>query len=222
MSLKLKVFSLGVLAVVAASALAVVNAGAVTPPGSHFLSHSAEHHLVIKGTDGFGTGHAMKFRGESGEAITCTHSTYHGTLTGSAATTTQAFQVRPHYTKCATEGGSWGSVTIHVPAACGTNVIEFTSGNPGTVHVNCQITITHPNCTIRVPVQTSSGATYTPFAESNASALTIDVSGQEELTSHYEAGICVFLGTAHKHKLEGQATFWGEHTSGSRVGITHT
>jgi len=218
MSLKLKFLALGVLAIVATSAFTVMNASAEDQPESHFTSEV--DHVIVKGTDAFGSDHALQFHGESGDAITCTHATYHGTV-DELDTTTQAIQVRPHYTNCATSSGAWGSVTVHVPAGCGTNVYEFTSGNPGTIHVNCQITITHPNCTIRVPVQTVNGATYTQVTEENKHAITLDIHATN-ITSQYEGGICIFLGTSHSSTMTGNATVWGEDTAGERVHVTAT
>ncbi|HYP56604.1 MAG TPA: hypothetical protein VEQ41_09960 [Solirubrobacterales bacterium] len=217
MSMKLKVLGLGILAVMATSAFTVMNASAQDQPNSHFTSEA--EHVIIKGKDAFGSGHSLQFKG-SGDPISCTDATYHGTIVESDKTT-QAIQVRPHYTQCATTSGTWGSVTVHVPTGCGTNVYEFTSGNPGTIHVNCQITITHPNCTIRVPVQTRNGATYTQVTEQGKHAITLHVNAPE-ITTHYESGICVFLGTSHTSTMTGNATVWGENQAGGRVGITAT
>lgn len=222
MSIKLKALGLGLLAILATSAFTVLNASANTPKNSHFTSES--HHVVLKGTDAFATGspNVLRFHPESGgAAITCTHATYHGTQTGEAATTSQSVQVRPHYTNCATEGGTWGSITVDVPTSCGTNVYEFTSGNPGTIHVNCEITITHGStCTIKVPPQTLSGATYTTAERSGKHSLIVDIN--TGVTSHYEAGFCIFLGTTHTSTMTGSSAVWGENSEGGAIGITHT
>ena len=223
MSLKLKVLGLGLLAVMATSAVMVMNASANTPANSHFTAEPVgEDHVIIKGSDSFGTAHQLVFTPDTGGAgISCTDATYHGTVSGLAATTTQAILVRPHYTQCATTSGTWGEVNVDVPTSCGTSVYEFTSGNPGTIHVRCEITITHPNCTIRVTPQTANGATYETITESNKHAITVKINAPG-IVSHYEGGICIFLGTNHTATMAGTSTVWGENTIGGRVGITAT
>lgn len=226
MSLKFKILGLGLLAVMATSAFAAVNASALTT--GHFTAEPAvgDHHVIVKGTDAYKTAHQLVFK-EVGaaEGISCTDSEYHGTLSGAAATTTQAIQVRPTYKNCATESGAWGSVAVHVPAACGTNVFEFTSRSAGhaTVHVRCAIQVTHPNCTINIPAQTphSGGVTYTTTTEINKHAITLN-STVGGITANYEGGICIFLGTSHTYEMTGSATVWGEDTATNRVGITAT
>lgn len=231
MSLKLKVLGLGLLAVMATSAFAVVNASATS--NGHFTSEATEHHLIVKGTEAAGTGHQLKFTEiknapghptvENAVSIECTHAEYHGTLEGIAATTTTAVRVRPTYKQCRTSSEAAGShqVPIDVPASCGTNVFEFTSGGTGTVHVNCTITITHPNCEIKVDPQTVAGVTYTTTTESNKHALTMNVN-VKTITGTYHNGLCVFLGTTHHFEMVGSVTVWAENTLGGRVGITHT
>lgn len=229
MSLKLKVLGLGLLAVMAVGAFAVVNASATST--GHFTSHlpaGHDQHLIIKGTESRESGtHALLFNEIDantktvGTGITCTHAHYHGTLEGAAATTTTSVQVRPEYTKCLTVGGVDNEVTVDVPSSCGTNVFEFTPGVNGTVHVRCAITITHPNCDITVPVQTTSGVTYDTLLEAGLPhqiTLTVNV---QHITGHFEGGLCVFLGTTHKFEMTGSVTVWGENTAGGRVGITH-
>jgi len=226
MSMKLKVLGLGLLAVLATSALAVVNASA--EESGHFVSEATEHHLIIKGAENQ-SNHTLLFQrtvnGEfSGSPIKCTKATYHGTLTGADATTTDAVAVRPHYTECSTGGVAPHDVEIDVPVGCGTNVYVFTpnvSTKKATVHVECEITITHPNCTIKVPKQTLSGATYDTVEESGKHALTVTVT-VPGITGHFEGGLCVFLGTTQTFDMNGAVTVWGENTDGDRVGITHT
>lgn len=235
MSLKIKALGLGLLAAMAVSAIAVMSASATTPANSHFTAEPTEHHVIIKGAETAGPPHTLLFQktnasGEpDGAAIKCTQATYHGTLSGLAATTTQSVSVRPHYTECSTGGVAPHDITIDVPAGCGTEVFQFTSGNPSTIHVNCAITITHPStsggfCRIVVPVQTtinSAPNTYTTVTEATKHALTLDIDVRN-ITGHFEEGLCVFLGTTHKFDMTGSVTVWGENTNGGRVGITHT
>jgi len=222
MNLKLRVLGLGLVALVATGAFAVVNASAFTPVNSHFTADPPTHVLKITGTDAFGTNHGLSFTEAGNTGISCTHVTYHGELTGAAATTTQSVRVRPAYKNCGTEGGAWGTITVDVPAACGTNVFEFTSGTPGTVHLNCDITITHPNCEITVPKQGKlSGVTYTTDTAGGRHSLTLDVD-VGKITGHFHGGICVFLGTTHVFHMKGASTVFGEDKDANRVNITHT
>jgi|SRR6187549_380189 len=226
MSTKLKALGLSVIATLAMSAVAVVNASATDPsPTSHFTSEATEHHLIIKGTDAFGTTHALKFFEGSNTPISCTHSTYHGTLSGIPATTTQSIEIRPSYSSCATTTGTWGEVVVHVPAGCGTNVFKITSRTPpshGTVHIECEIKITHPNCEITIPKQTPKGGIVYDTDTRNLKHSITGTVTVEEITGHFHGGICVFLGTNHLFKMEGSATFWGENTAGNPVGVTAT
>jgi len=219
----LKALGLGLLA---AMAVAATGGGSATANTSgHFVSEAKEHYLVVKGISS-GAIHSVNFQrtvnGEpSGEPIRCTSVTYHGTLAGSAATTSQEISLWPRYEGCSTSGIAPHNIAIDIPTGCQTNVLKFTSGVPGTVHVECEITFTHPNCTTRIPKQTLSGATYTTVTESEINALTIDLSFAST-TIHYEGGVCVFLGTTQTFDLAGSLTLWGEDTEGNRVGITHT
>jgi len=226
MSIKLKVLGLGLIAAMAVGAFAAVNASAIT--AGHFVADPPTHDLTVRGLETNPGKHFLKFqetnsKGEfTGSAIECTSAKYHGTLTGALATTTQEVNVTPAYEKCATTGGTWGEVTVEHPktAACETKVYQFTAGAPGTVHVKCPITITHPNCTIIVPEQTLSGVTYTTSAEVKHE-ITLDVA-VKDITGHFEGGICVFLGTTHKFDMNGSATVWGEDVGSNRVNVTYT
>ncbi|HYP55460.1 MAG TPA: hypothetical protein VEQ41_04065 [Solirubrobacterales bacterium] len=230
MSMKLRVLGLGILAVMATSAFAVMNASANTPANSHFVADPPNHNtLNVEGTETFPGPHNLSFFRTDANTqtiggslpIKCTHAVYKGQLTGAATTTTQALRVRPEYKECSTGGEGPHNIPVHVPATCGNNVYEFTSGNPGTIHVNCPITITHPNCHITVPAQTVSGATYTNVVgASGKHEITVHINVQH-ITGHFEGGICVFLGTSHRFEMVGSATVRA--LSGvAPVNVTHT
>lgn len=223
MSMKFRLVILGVFALAATSALAAVNASAFTPLNSHFTSNV--DHVVVRGVETFPGDHNLSFQRTvngvaEGEPIKCTHVAYHGTLNGAAATTTQSVSLRPEYKECSTGGAGPHDVTVHVPAGCGTEVFQFTSGNPGTVHDRCEITVTHPNCTIRIPPQTLSGVTYKQITEGGVHVITAEVDVQN-ITGHFEGGLCVFLGTKQVFHMKGSVTVKGE-ANGEPVGVTHT
>jgi hypothetical protein len=232
MSLKLKVLGLGLLAMMAASAFAVVNASATST--GHFTAEPTEHHVIVKGTEAAGSSHQLKFYAiennaehkttEPNNPIECTHASYSGTLSGAAATTTSSVQVTPTYTQCRTASHEAGThpVSVAPVAGCGNNVFDFTSGGSGTVHVNCTVVIKHPQCEITVPPQTVSGVTYTAITDGGKAALTMNVN-VKTIEGLYHGGICIFLGTSnHKFEMVGSATVWGENTAGGRVPIKHT
>jgi hypothetical protein len=234
MSIKLKILGLGVLAVMATSAFAAVNASALS--NGHFTAEPTEHHLILKGTEATPGNHNLSFyrlnsdgTTASGSPIKCTHAAYEGTLPlegkpGTEATTTQAVQVRPTYKECSTGAEPPHNIPIDISTGCKNNVFEFKSGGTGTVNVNCDITITHPSCHISILASENknlSGVTYTTTTESNKHALTMNVN-VNGIKGTFVSGICVFLGTKHTFEMIGSVTVWGENTAGGRVGITHT
>lgn len=223
MTNKSKALGLALFAATAVAALAAASAAASV--NGHFTSDVQEHHVILKGTSAFGTAHQTVFREGTNTGFTCTHNLFHGTASGTSATTTQEISLRPEYKGCATENGSWGELAVHVPTGCGTNVYKITSRSAGghdTVHVECEITITHPNCTLKVPKQTpAGGVTYTAVTEAGVSAITADITATG-ITIHYEGGICIFLGTTHTFAMNGSITLWSESTAGNRVSTTAT
>lgn len=240
MSLKLKVLGLGLLAVMATSAFAV-NASATK--SGHFVADPSTHTLTPTGTESYNpdnpssTPHNLSFfrMNATGTAtepaeqipIKCTHVDYHGeTLTGAAATTTQVVRVRPTYTGCSTGATAVPhDITVHVPTSCETNVFEFTSGNTGTVHVNCTITITHPNCEIVIPNNAENkslhGITYDTIVTDSKHALTV-TSAVKKIRGYFHGGICIFLGTSKTFEMVGSATVWADDAAGNVVNVTHT
>ena len=231
MSIKLKALGLGLLAMVAMSAFAVMNAAAKTD--GHFTFGS--HNTVITGEEG---DHELHFRPEGGtdnERIGCDIAHYHGehkTPVGQDTTTTE-LTITPTWSQCYTTGSPNTKFEVH-ENNCD---LLFTSRkepekNDATVHVKCPtspgIVITHPNCSIRVPAQTVGGAagngvTYTTQTETNGIHwITLDVK-VPGITTHYEGGICIFLGTTHTSTMEGSVTVKGfDKATGNQVNITAT
>jgi hypothetical protein len=224
MSLKLKVLGLGLLAVMATSAFAVTNAGATL--GGHFTNDALNGHALITGTESTGSSHTLHFKREGApeeDSITCHNATYHGTVN---AATVQSVTITPDWSKCTTNVSGSPTFEVHENGC----TLTFTSGKIGqthhTVDVVCppgkSIEITHELCTMRMPGgQTLRGITYTTTTESNKHALTMNVT-VKGITSHYEAGICVFLGTTQKSEMNGSVTIKATNTAGEAVNITET
>ena len=218
MSTKLKILGLGLLAVLATGAFAVMNATAET--GGHFTSEV--HHTTIVGAEQVGTKHKLEFTVD-GNAITCTNASYHGTI---SATTVESVTVAPNWDNCYTtpESTEFGVDEN----GC---TFTFTIGREGqaakhhTAHLVCpagkNIEITHPNCNITVPPQTVSGVVYKTVEEAGKHAITMEVTAGG-VTSYYHEKVCVFLGTNHTGEMHGSVTVWGEDTLGNRVSITAT
>lgn len=224
MSLKLKMLGLGVLAVMATSAFAAVNASAKV--SGHFTSEV--DHVVLKGEDSFGKKHQLEFQeAGGGTPISCTDATYTGTLSEASATTTQEVEIQPEYKNCATTSGVWNEVTVEVQstASCGKDAYKFTSATPnahGTVHIQCHITIKHPNCTLTIAPQTPAGGiTYTTSSESGKHEITGDVT-VTDITATRHQGICIFLGTTGSFNMNGTTTLWGQNSKAERINITAT
>ena len=224
MSMKLKILGLGLLAVMATSAFAVMNAGATT--GGHFVSSVS--HTIIKGTETPVIGvHVQEFAEEgstSAEAgIYCTESSYEGTA--NAATVTE-LTITPNWDKCHTTTKTENfTVTEN---GCDFNFTVRPEGHTkhNTVHLLCPvgkaIEIHHPNCTITVPAQTVEGVVYTRQpASGNPDWITLD-STVKGIESQYHGGICIFLGTSHKSVMVGSVTVEGFNTAGEKVSITAT
>lgn len=231
MSLKLKVLGLGLLAVMATSAFAVMNASATVT--GHF-THDAVGHATVVGTEIYGTKHMLEFHRTEptgtyvGAPIACTEASYHGTVT---TATVQSITITPTYKNCATTDGVWGEVDVTM------NECDYTfrsntaaSANPPTAHatvtVDCPagkaIEIHHPNCTITVPAQTpKGGATYTTVTENNKHALTVDITATH-IVGYYHGGLCIFLGTTKEFDMTGSVTVKGLNPTNEPVNITAT
>lgn len=220
MSLKLRALGLGLLAILATSAFAVVNATAET--GGHFVSEVS--HTVLSGTE-VKENHQVRFAVDGGTPIECTKVTYTGTTT---ATTVTEVTITPHYTECITKGGATPhNVDVTMNGCAYVFTIGKKSTADNTVHVECLtggvIEIHHPNCTITVPAQTPSGGiayeTDTTPGGKHSITPNITVTG---IAAQYHGGICIFLGTSHQATMTGAATLSGTTTEGSPVGITAT
>jgi len=220
MSLKLKILGLGVLAVMATSAFAAVNAGART--GGHFI---APPHTLIVGTES--GEHSLHFTPHGkNELIGCTSATYSGTAVNETET---AIEVEPSYSGCTTTANG-AHVTV-TPNGCKYRFTVEKGGTKGTADLNCPgsaLEIHHPNCTITVNDvgtggvevnQNLSGIHYTTTLESKH-ALTIDVN--VTFNTEYHGGICIFLGTHQLGELNGSVTVKGTNTDGEQVDITTT
>jgi hypothetical protein len=221
MSLKLKVLGMGLLAIVATGAFAVVSANATL--GGHFTHDAAGGHASIVGTEAEGTKHVLHLypkNAEPGQEIGCKKESYTGTITSA---TTQSITITPLWSECSTTSGE-ATWEVHENGC----TLTFTSGKTGsashTVDVLCPagnaFVITHPNCTITVGPQTVSGATYTTTVEGkHALTLNVAIGG---IAAQYHGGICIFLGTNQTSEMKGSVTIKGFNTAGEQVNITET
>lgn len=221
MSIKLKALSLGLLAILATSAFAVMNASAKN--NGHF--GSSVQHTTIKGTEGPDKAHRLHLvsHGSEGE-IGCNEATYEGTATVSPVS---SISVKPKYGGCTTTAN--GNAVEVTPGKCEYKFEVEKGGTNGTASLVCpegRVEIHHPNCTITIGQEAAnenlSGIHYTTIVEgpNNVHAITMHVNVQ--FTSQYHGGICIFLGTHHTGTLKGSVTVRGFDTAGNQVGITAT
>lgn len=221
MSLKLKALGLGLLAILATSAFAVMNASA--EPGGHFVSEV--DHTTIVGTES-GEKHRLHFTEHpstpESPRIGCSEASYHGTAN---AATVESLTITPTYGGCTTTGTTT-NVTVDVNGCSFTFTVTkgTTESTEQDVHLNCPtkpIEITHPNCNITVPSQEVQDAvTYTTTEVEGKHTITLDVNAT--FNTQYHEKICVFLGTPQEGTLTGSVTVEGFDTLGNRVGITAT
>jgi hypothetical protein len=220
MSLKLKAFGLGLLAMMAIGAFAVVNATATT--GGHFVSEVA--HTEIKGSENAIDRLELTSHGLEGGTV-CDFAAYNGTA--NAATVTE-IEVSPSYAGCHTTGQAAGTVKVDsFGCKYRFTVAKEAGGNvEGTTDVVCEagkaIIVTHPSCEITIAPtnnQNIFGITYTKVAGVKHE-ITLDMKIQVETT--YHSGICVLTGTFHNGTLSGAMMLKGTTTEGSQVGITAT
>ncbi|HEX8689154.1 MAG TPA: hypothetical protein VF729_02805 [Solirubrobacterales bacterium] len=218
MSLKLKALGLGLLAAMAFSAVAVMNASA--NGSGHFVSEAA--HTNIVGSEGGTHNLHLTNHGLSGE-VGCAQDTYTATAEGA---TVNDLLVTATYGGCTTTGTSttvpvdMNGCKYRFTVAGGT-----TSSTEQTVHLECpagqSIKVTHPNCTVTVHPQTvNTGVTYTHVTENGKNAVTLDSNVQFNTTRH---GLCQFIApTNGTGTLVGSATVQGFNTEGTQVSVTAT
>lgn len=215
--MKLKILGMALLAVTATSALAAMNASAL--PSGHFYHHAAQEKAAITAHDGSDFIHRLHFSRlaagshteTTGESITCTTSEYTGEVATRTATTIEVF---PVYKECFTtnqQTTNHKEVTVK-PNGCSYTFHSQGTRKHGTVTIDCPtpgIEIIHPNCTIRVPGQTTAstlteGISYTQVGDELTAHVTVNT-----ITGHFESGICIFLGTSHKFEMKGSVTVKG-------------
>jgi hypothetical protein len=222
MSLKLKALGLGLLAAMAFSAVAVMNASA--NGAGHFVS-TGNTHVEVKGFAGPGTSHNLHLvnHGLEGE-IGCATQSYTATTT---TETTTSITVTPAYAGCTTTSNAQ-AVPVDVNGCTYTFTVAAgtTNSTEQTVHLVCptgkKIEITHPNCTVSVHPQTvNTGLTYTTTVSgSGVHEITMDVNVQFVQTRH---GLCQFIApTTGNGTLKGSVTVKGFNTAGGQVPITAT
>lgn len=216
MSIKLKALGLGLLAAMAVSALAVMNATAET--GGHFVSTVA--HTNITGTEsGSHVLHFNKEGGAAGERIGCDNDSYTATTTN---LTEPSITVTPSWQNCYTTGTPESKFDIDENSCHFVFTIGKKATGHNTAHVVCSkagdaFVITHPSCEISVPPQTVTGVSYTN--ENGEVTLTSTV---KNIESRYHNGFCIFLGTNHTAEMIGSVTVKGTNTAGEKVHVTAT
>lgn len=220
MSIKLKALGLGLLAILATSAFAVMNASAEVQ--GHFVSD--EEHTIITGVEE-GT-HHQHLVGDFGEGqIGCEVAHYHGTATSKTST---SLTITPTYEKCLTTGTAT-AVNVTTNGCTYTFTLTTTAPTPEhphlVAHLLCPagkaIEVHHPNCTITIQPQTvASAGTVTTILDNGKHALTLNTAAK--FNDQYHGGICIFLGTNHTGELKGSATVRGFNTEGKQVNITAT
>jgi hypothetical protein len=218
MSLRLRGLGLAVLAIGAVGAFAAMNASATV--SGHFVSDAVGGHTIVNQSINPALSHSFNVSIEGGARIECEQASVQGTA---STATMQAVKGAMTLGECHTEGAAPGTVTVHMNGCTGEGTSN--SSGSGTGHLLCPVgktvELTHPNCTIKVPPQTSGGFTYTNVTDEGKHTITVDVNSTG-YTVHYESGICVFLGTTHTASITGSTIVRATDTNGQRVNITST
>lgn len=224
MSIKLKALGLGLLAALAVSAVAVMNASAETSLTGHFTSEVA--HTTLQVTEGPEEKvHRLELTVEGFTGIVCDKPTYTSTI--SEATVTE-LTVEAKYEACHTTGGTPGEVNVTMNG-CDYRFTQPNKESAKTEHtvdlvcpVGAHVVVDHEGCEITIdPENPRSGIGYTTTVENNIHSITLtaNVTGFKA-TLH--TGLCVLIGTTKNGSLTGSATVKGLDTEGHQVGITAT
>jgi hypothetical protein len=235
MSLKAKATSLGLLAALAASALALAtiqsttNITAQAETGGHFYTNDTSGHTILKGEDKIGN--TLTFTDEHYAAAKATckkDTTYEGTLT---AQTVTEITLTPKFSECEALG---------FPAHIDTNGCDFvftigkTFNQDNTTHIKCpvgkhlQITATSPfgTCTITIKAQTpAAGSGYYKPLEEIEHEITVKPT-LRSVHAQYLGGFAkcgVAEGTTTvKGRIDGRIALKAFTTAGVQKGITAT
>lgn len=216
MSLKSSGIGLALLAAMAIAAIGAVNATAQV--SGHFVSEAVGGHTMVSQVSSFPSNHGFIIKIDETSAFQCKEFSAFGTAVSGTLTevegTTQA-------KGCHTEGSEI-ETAIHTNECKGKAWSNATGALTGAMvcPAGKSLEITHPNCTILAPPQTTTGLTPTTIVKNNKHAITVDVNIQ--YTVHYEQGICIFLGTKHTATITGSTEVWGQDTTGAPVNITST
>lgn len=216
MNRKIKAVALCAVVASALGVFAVAKASATT--GGHFTSASA--HTNLFGSEGGGHTTGLTLHGLEG-AIECLSTSYSGTT---SATTVTEVTITPTYGTCQTKGATHGTSPVAMNECDYVFKIGKLRKEANTVSIACPpgkaIIISHPNCTITVLPQSTTGVVYKTTIESGKHALTIEIS--LAFNTQYHGGICIFTGTNHTATLKGAITMKGVDTEGMPIGITAT
>lgn len=193
MRLRTRMLGLGLLAVLAGSAVVVVDSSATA--GGHFTSNRDKTTF-----EGIEQNHVLEFvPGEMGKGIICEKSTYHGVVTGKTFT---EVTMTPKFGECKTTGGAAKEVTVTADDC----TFKFTvRSSPetkhNTVHLGCptgKITIQHTstNCKIEIGPQTVEGVVYKKEQWEGTESITAEFTIKKiAYTTHN--GLCALIGTNH-------------------------
>jgi hypothetical protein len=219
MSLKLKALGLGLIASMAFGAVAVMNASA--NGAGHFVT-TGNSHAEIKGFAAPGTLHNLHIvnHGLEGE-IGCATQSYTATTT---TETTTSLTVTPAYSGCTTTSNGQ-AVPIDVNGCTYTFTVAAgtTNSTEQTIHLICpagqSLKITHPNCTVSIHPQASSGTTYTK----HTTIFSIPIWHQHIEVKTTRHGLCQFIApTAGASTFKGSMTLKAFNTVGSQISLTAT
>ena len=211
-----KIIAMGtvLLGLLATGALTAVSASGTS--GGHFVT--ATSHAEIVGAPSevdqlYTVIHGME------TPFVCDSTSFKGTTT---STTSTEIELTASYSGCHTSESAT-SVTFDMNG-CAYRLTGVTGGSEGTVDLICPagkaIELTHPNCTIRIPPQTSvERDLYTTTTVSGKHAVTVDRNRRD--TAYLEAGICVFLGTTKVATTLGAYVITAR-TTGNLIDFTST